>query len=383
MKLKPINRQVVVVMGGSSGIGRATALRFAAKGAQVVVAARNQMGLDTLVAEIEETGGKALAVVADTAFMDQVKHVADRAVERFGRIDTWVQVAAVSVFATFEQTHPEEFRRVIEVNLLGQIYGALAALPHLRKQGRGVLIHVSSVEGHVALPFNSAYAATKHGIIGFVDSLRLELEREGAPISVVTILPSVVDTPIFENALTRVGVLPRGPAPMYSPEVVARAIVDAAEHPLPNVVVGGSGASLIALKRNARRLAHQLLLTPLGFEAQLTNIPRSPRAPSNLFSPTPDSHLRVHGIFGDEEVAMSPYTRLAMSAPVRLAQRVKDSLSRVAARGFGALWALGHRAELKGIELRSGPGAGLPATVVREMRRSREPRHPQDRSDQR
>src|SRR5215212_5628116 len=149
--LKPVEEQVVALMGASSGIGREAALRFAKQGAKVVVSARGEEGLDSLAEEIRREGGEGTPMVADTSDFEQVKAVADRAVEEYGRLDTWVHLAAVGLFATFEQTTPEEFERVIDVNLMGQVYGAMAALPHLKREGRGALIHISSVEAKRSL----------------------------------------------------------------------------------------------------------------------------------------------------------------------------------------------------------------------------------------
>ncbi len=145
MKLKPVVEQVVVLMGASSGIGRETARRFARKGAKVVVSARSEAGLRSLVDEIATEGGEATAVVADVSEFKQVKAVAEKAVEKYGRLDTWVHLAAAGLFAPFDQTRPEEFGRVVEVDLMGQVYGAMAALPHIKREGRGALVHVSSV----------------------------------------------------------------------------------------------------------------------------------------------------------------------------------------------------------------------------------------------
>src|SRR3954453_13441099 len=184
MQLKPVGEQVIVVCGASSGIGRATARRFGRCGAKVVVSARSAPGLASLVEGIRTAGGEATAVTADVAEFEQVQRVADTAVERYGRLDAWVHLAAVGLYATFEQTSPEEFRRVIQVDLLGQVYGAMAALPPLRRAGGGALIMVSSIEAKVALPYHSAYAAAKHGVHGFLEGLRIELEAEGAPIQV-------------------------------------------------------------------------------------------------------------------------------------------------------------------------------------------------------
>ena len=156
MQLKPVEEQVVALMGASSGIGRETALRFARRGAKVVVSARGEQGLNSLVDEIRHIGGEAVAVPADTSDFGQVRAVAERAVEEYGRLDTWVHLAAVGLFATFEQTTPEEFGRVIDVNLMGQVYGAMAALPHLKREGRGALVHISSLEANRSRPFRRA-----------------------------------------------------------------------------------------------------------------------------------------------------------------------------------------------------------------------------------
>ena len=161
MTYKPLSEQVVVVMGGSSGIGRAAALRFAREGAAVVVSARNEAGLATVVAEIEAGGGQALAVPAEVTDFEQVQAVADAAVDRFGHLDTWVHTAAVSVYALVEETTAEEFRRVLDVNVIGQIHGIQAALPHLRRAGGGALVLLSSAEGVRSLPYQAAYGASK------------------------------------------------------------------------------------------------------------------------------------------------------------------------------------------------------------------------------
>lgn len=137
MQLKPIERQVVVVAGASSGIGRETALQFAKRGAKVVVSGRSESKLASLVDEIRSFAGEVVSVISDVAIFEQVNAIADKAIEAFGRLDTWVHVPATALFATFEQTTPEEFERIIDVNLMGQVYGAMAALPHLRREGPG------------------------------------------------------------------------------------------------------------------------------------------------------------------------------------------------------------------------------------------------------
>ncbi len=238
MRLKPLSEQVVVVLGASSGIGRETALRLADRGAAVVVGARSEPGLTSLVEQVQQRGGRAAYAVCDVADPDQVAAVADAAVAAFGRIDTWVNVAAVSVYAQFEDTTPEEFRRVIEVSYLGQVHGFLAALPHLRAAGQGALIAISSVESIVSLPLHSAYSAAKHAVDGMVDGLRRDLRAEAAPISVTSIKPGTVNTPFFNNSLKKMDVKPQGPPPFYSPSVVADCVLYAAEHPVRDCTPG-------------------------------------------------------------------------------------------------------------------------------------------------
>src|SRR5919109_4041428 len=274
MRLKPIDQQVVVVVGASSGIGRETARRFAKRGAKLVVSARSQPGLASLVAEIQGEGGVVTAIPADVAECAQVNAVAERAIEAYGRLDTWVHLAAVSVYAPFEQTTPEEFRRIIDVNLLGQVYGAMAALPHLRRVGRGALIHVSSVEARRALPLQSAYAASKHGMEGFLEALRLELQHEGVPISVTNILPASINTPLFNKARTKLGVKPAGMPPLYQPGLVAESILYAAEHPRRDLIGGGAGQAIRLLHRLCPLLADAYLWRPC-FARQRTQEPKA------------------------------------------------------------------------------------------------------------
>jgi NAD(P)-dependent dehydrogenase (short-subunit alcohol dehydrogenase family) len=283
--LKPVEEQVVVLMGASSGIGRETALRFARRGTKVVASARSEPGLHSLVEEIRGSGGEATAVVADTTEFGQVKAVADRAVEEYGRLDTWVHLAAVGLFATFAETTPEEFERVIDVNLMGQVYGAMAALPHLKREGRGALIHISSVEAKRSFPFHSAYGASKHGIDGFLEALRVELRHEGWPISVTQVMPGTINTPFFDKGRTKLGVKPVGVPPIYEPETVANIILYAAENPVRDLVSGGAAQVLILNQRLSPRMLDAILTTRAGFSPQKTEEPRSEDDPDNLYAP--------------------------------------------------------------------------------------------------
>jgi len=296
MQLKPIADQIVVIVGASSGIGRDAALRFAKQGAKVVVSARSESGLLSLVENIKQLGGDGIAVTADVSVFEQVQEIADRAIAAYGRIDTWVHAAATAVFSTFEHLTPEEFKRVIDVNLMGQVYGAMVALPHLKREGRGALIHISSMEGRRSLPFQSAYCASKHGLEGFLESLRVELQHEGTPISVTSIKPSVINTPFYNKGKTKLGVKPTGILPYYEPSLVTDAILHVAEHPTRDFIVGDVGKVLDVLQRVSPGLVDSLLVA-VGFQLQKTDEPKAADDPNNLYEPAPE-YDTVDGDFG-------------------------------------------------------------------------------------
>jgi NAD(P)-dependent dehydrogenase (short-subunit alcohol dehydrogenase family) len=273
-------------------MGRLAALRFGRAGAKVVVAARNGAALDSLVSEIEESGGEAVAFTADVADFDQVKAVANGAVGRFGRIDTWVNFAATAVYAEAKDTTPEEFHRVVQVNLFGQMHGAMAALPYLRRAQSGALIFISSVEGEVSMPYHSAYAASKHGLNGYIDALRLELAHEKSSVRLSTIMPTGVNTPFFNNARTKLGVKPKPPQPIYRPEHVADVVLYAAENHGRDFFVGGAAKMFVIGNRWMPRVVEAYLLGSM-FRAQRTNVPKSAEDPSALFaSETGDSRVQ-------------------------------------------------------------------------------------------
>jgi NAD(P)-dependent dehydrogenase (short-subunit alcohol dehydrogenase family) len=302
MKLKPINEQVVVVCGASSGIGRKTALTLAERGAKVVVSARHDEGLESLVEEIRSAGGEATAVAADVTRFSDMQAVADMAADTYGRIDTWIQTAAISLYAKFEETEPDEFARVIEVNLIGTAHAAKAALPHLKKtaqqDGGAALICTSSVEGKRAMPLQSAYASSKHGIIGMLDAIRVELQEEGVPVSVTNVMPAGINTPLFNKARTKMGVKPMPVPPIYEPDVVANVMLYAAQHPTRDISAGGAAKSFIWGQKFTPRMLDKVL-TKTGFAGQMTDEPKSADAPANLYKPV-DGEDRVYGDFSDQ-----------------------------------------------------------------------------------
>ncbi len=313
--MRQINEQVVVVTGASSGIGRETALQFGRRGASVVLAARNQVALGEVAREVERLGGKAQVVVADVAEWGQVCGLAQEAVGRFGRIDTWVNNAAVNEHATADEMTIEEIERIIQVNLMGQIYGMKAALPHMKRQGQGTIINVASILAQRAAPLHAPYVAAKHGIAGFTETLRMELQYERVGINVTLVMPTYINTPLFVNARSRMGVKPKPVPPVYEPNVVAEAILFAAEHPQRDIVVGGSGKLLAVLQRISPSLLDRLmLLRGVMFEQQKTDQPDDGR--DNLFEPSggPGS---TTGEWGRGSLSRSLYTRHLEQHPNR------------------------------------------------------------------
>jgi NAD(P)-dependent dehydrogenase (short-subunit alcohol dehydrogenase family) len=310
---KPVAEQVVVIVGASSGIGRASALAFAARGARVVCAARSVQALDTLVQEITSAGGTAVSVPTDVADGAAVQALAAAAEERFGRIDTWVNAAAVSVWGRVEDITSEEFDRVMRVNFLGQVHGIHAALPALRRAGGGGIIGISSVEGVRAVPLHAPYTASKWALRALYDCLRMELAQEGAPISVSTILPAAIDTPFFEHARSKLGAMPKPPPPVYAPEIVADTIVYTAEHPRREVAVGGAAVGFVTGQRLSPALTDALMSIPrIGVGESKADRPDNGR--DNVDAPM-DGPGQVHGSYSGRVLRRSAVTEALRHVP--------------------------------------------------------------------
>lgn len=241
-----MNSLVAVITGASSGIGRATVLRFARAGAAVAVLARSSEPLGELVEECESVGGKAMAIPLDVSDEAAVKDAVAKVIARFGKIDVWVNNAAISAFGRIEELPHELCRRVIDVNLMGYIHGARAILPHFRERGQGALINVASVVGVTGEAYTSVYAATNAGMIGLSNSLRQEL-HDAPGIHVCTVLPASIDTPMFQHAANYMGRRPKPMSPVYPAAMVAEAIYKLAYHPRREVVVGDAGKMVVAL----------------------------------------------------------------------------------------------------------------------------------------
>lgn len=236
--LKPLDQQVIVVTGASSGIGLTTALVAAERGAKVVLVARSDDTLEEIRAGIETSGGQVAIVVADVADRGALEDAARLAVERFGRIDTWVNNAGVSIYGRIDEIADEDNRRLFETNFWGMVYGSLVALPYLKRQG-GALINVGSEVSEAVVPLQGMYSASKHAVKGFTDALRVEIELlDKAPVEIVLIQPTAVDTPFPDHARNYMDAQPKLPTPMIPPEDVANAILEAAVEGGRDVKVG-------------------------------------------------------------------------------------------------------------------------------------------------
>ncbi len=263
-----------------------------------MLAARGALALERAAADVEAAGGRTLPVPTDVADWSEVEALAARAVEAFGRIDTWVNGAAVSAYGRMEELPVEQVRRVIEVDLIGHVHGIKAALPHMRRQGSGTIIGISSGLGGRAVPLQAPYCAAKAGVVGLMDALRGELEHDRTGIAVTTILPSSINTPLFDNASSRLGVRPAPIPPVYRPEAVAEAILYAAEHPVRDILVGGGARALTGSHRLAPRLTDRMLLFGgQAFARQRSDLD-APTGDGNLFEPgTANSATGSYGRF--------------------------------------------------------------------------------------
>jgi NAD(P)-dependent dehydrogenase (short-subunit alcohol dehydrogenase family) len=330
--LLPLHEQTIVITGASSGIGLVTARHAARHGARVVLAARNDADLRHAVEKIRADGGRAIHVVTDVSDVGQVEALADRAIAEFGSIDTWVNNAAVSLYGRIMEVPVGDFRRQMDVNYWGQVYGCRAAVGRMRERG-GALINVASALSDRAIPLQGNYCAAKHALKAFTDALRMELEEEGVPISVSLVKPASIDTPFFDKARTYLGVEPQPVPPVYAPEVVADVILTAAQHPIRELIAGGAGAKL-SVARYAPRLA-DLYMARWTFASQQTAKPVNGR-PDNLYAPVPsDGGDRGHNWEGRTRES-SLYTT-AMLRPARaLAVGVGIALGLAAAARFVA-----------------------------------------------
>lgn len=347
ISLKPLSEQTLVITGASSGIGLATAQAAAERGAKVVLTARNQEKLAEIADEINHAGGQAAYVAADVGSRDELNHVADVAVQRFGGFETWVNDAGVGIYGRLDEVTEEDARRVFDTNYWGAVNGSLIAVEHLRGRG-GALVNVGSVASDNAIPMLGVYSATKHALRGFTDALRMELELDEAPVSVTLIKPTSINTPFPHHARNYTDREPQVPPPVYQPDEVAAAILHAAEHPVRDIYVGSMSRIMSSLGKHAPKAADWLsetMMAPREFRDEPARDPEGA-----LFEPQRDSD-----VYGDHPGFVRPvsvYTRAVMH-PMLASAAVGGALAIAAA---ATAWAIGSRDRHDGQSIRRPTG---------------------------
>lgn len=309
VQLKNLSAQIIVITGASSGIGLVTARMAAKRGARLVLAARSEDALQQLAEEINSSGGEATYVVADVGRSEDVRRISEKAQERFGGFDTWVNNAGVSIYGNLLDVSLEDMQRLFETNFWGVVYGSLVAAERLRTRG-GAIINVGSTLSDRAIPVQGIYSASKHAVKGFTDALRMELEAEGAPVSVTLIKPGAIATPYPEHAKNYMEREPTVPPPVYAPEVVAEAILYCAEHPERDVFAGGGGKAISMSGHYAPRVTDKVMEWSM-FDMQKSNEPPThPRHESGLYKAS--GELKERGDYKVPVFERSIYTKASL-----------------------------------------------------------------------
>ena len=308
INLKKVEEQTVVITGASSGIGLTTARKAAERGARLVLAARSEDALRQLTDEITRNGGQAIYVVADVSKQDDVREIAQKAQDAFGGFDTWINNAGVFIYGKLEDIPIEDMRKLFETNVWGLIYGSLEAVKHLKQRG-GALINIGSVVSDRSLLLQGIYSASKHAVKGFTDALRMELEHEGAPVSVTLVKPSAIDTPYPRHAKNFMDREATIPPPVYAPDVVARAILHCAEHPQRDLFVGSGGKQMAALGYYAPSLMDTIMKKVFVGLQKKDNPPR-PREENSLDGPA--GNLEERGPYDGHVAKSSLYTQAVL-----------------------------------------------------------------------
>jgi NAD(P)-dependent dehydrogenase (short-subunit alcohol dehydrogenase family) len=309
VRKKPLSRQVVVVAGGSYGLGRAIAAGAGRRGATVVVGARGRAALDGTVREVEAAGARMLALETDASDRGQVQALADRAVEQFGRIDTWIANAMVTVYAEAHRLEDEELRRVFDVNFFGSVYGYWAALPHLRAS-RGTFIQIASALSYRGIPLQAAYCSTKAALRTFFEAARVEQRKERSGVDISVILAGAINTPQFDRARQKLGRQPQPLPPIYQPEPFAHAVLRCCERPVRELPVGWGAQKLLWGQKLSPRAGDRVLLRN-GWKAQHTNEPKPRDSPDNLFNVLPGDP-GAHGRFDGRSRRSTAWTWLRL-----------------------------------------------------------------------
>ncbi|OFE15060.1 short-chain dehydrogenase [Humibacillus sp. DSM 29435] len=310
--------RVVVVTGASGGIGRATVAEFARRGDHVALIARGQTGLDAAAAACQELGAKTLTVPTDVSDADAVADAVDRIETELGPIDVWVNVAFTSVFSKFDDITPEEYRRATEVSYLGYVYSTMAVLPRMKNRGHGTIVHVGSALAYRGIPLQTAYCGAKHAIQGFHEALRCELLHEHSNVHVTMVQMPAVNTPQFSWVLSRLPKHPQPVPPIYQPEVAARAVVFAADHPRRREYwVGASTVGTLLANAVAPGILDRYL-GRTGFASQQNGDLSTEGNVVNLWEPADGEQGRdfgARGVFDDKARAGSPQQWVAHRYP--------------------------------------------------------------------
>ena len=277
--------KVALVTGGSSGLGEATALKFAREGAKVVIAARRAEQSAQVVERIVALGSEALFVPTDVSRREDVERLGKQAVAEFGRIDVWINNAGVGALGPFERIPLELHEQVIRTDLLGTLYGSHVAYRQFLEQGRGTLINVSSELGRHTVPYYTSYAAAKHGVVGLGDALRQEIEQNGLDdIHVCTVMPTAHDTPFFDHAANYTGHEVQPIPPLYDVQKVVDTIVRLVVHPEDEVIVGAAG-KIISAAHAIMRDPMEKMMAVNAYRAMIENSPPAANTRGNLGEP--------------------------------------------------------------------------------------------------
>jgi len=304
----------MVVTGASSGVGRAVARAAGERGAKVVVGARGEDGLNAAVEEIERAGSEALAVAGDVAEREYNDELVRAALERFGRIDTFVANAIVTVYAEVEHLEPDELRRVIDVNFFGVANGYWAALPAL-KESHGTFLHVSSALAYRGIPLQAAYCSSKAAARTFLESARVELQKHGHDVAISLVLPGAINTPQFDRDRQKIGKQPQPVPPIYEPEPYAEAVLRCAEKPIRELPVSWGAQKLLWGQKLSPR-AGDWMLRRMGWKNQHTDEAKPVDSPDNLYDPLPGDP-GAQGRFEGQAKTSTAWTRLRLLIPKR------------------------------------------------------------------
>lgn len=308
---------VVVITGASSGIGRASAFAFAERGARLVLAARDETELRKVARACDRHGSMAVAVPTDVRDEEEVEALARRAAGVAGRIDVWVNNAAVTLFGRFEETPSDVYRQVFETNLFGYIHGLRSALRRFREQGSGVAVNVLSAAADAPQPYTSAYVSSKYALRGLVGSLRMELSLDGEhDIHLCSVLPPSVDTPLFQHAANYTGRGVKPMDPVYAPERVAEAIVDLAREPRREVRVGAASYGQKAFRAVAPGAFERVMARQVNRD-HLTEASAAP-SKGNVFEAHPEAN-ELRGGWRSNGSSSTFTGRIAVAAAVALA----------------------------------------------------------------